>query len=71
MTDRRIRTGTRGGRTDWRRVRGKTEAEIAKAAESDADAALTTPGFWNAAHVVLPRRGNAQNLRRSVRKTQD
>ena len=66
MSDRHItrvsrnRTDQRRGRTDWRRVRGMTEAEIRAAAESDADAALTTPGFWDAAQLVLPRPSKAQ-----------
>jgi uncharacterized protein (DUF4415 family) len=61
MTSRRItrisrdRTDKKRGRTDWRRLREMTEAEIRAAAESDADAALTTPEFWDTAHLVLPR----------------
>ena len=66
MSDKRIMRESRNptdknrGRTDWRRVRAMTEAEIRAAAEGDPDARLTTRAFWDEAQLILPRPPKAQ-----------
>jgi len=40
------------GKTDWKRVSNLTDAEIAHAAASDPDAALTKAGDWKKARLV-------------------
>jgi uncharacterized protein (DUF4415 family) len=42
------------GETDWQRVRRLTDADIARAASDDPDAAMTPAEAWTAARVVWP-----------------
>ena len=59
----RSRSGSKPGRTDWRRVAAMTEKEIAAAAKSDPDAQPTDLEFWKDAKVLLPESKQPVTLR--------
>jgi uncharacterized protein (DUF4415 family) len=59
----RVRTSSKPGRTDWRRVAAMTEKEIVAAAKSDPDAQPTDLEFWKNAKIVLPQTKQPITLR--------
>ncbi|HUC62495.1 MAG TPA: BrnA antitoxin family protein [Alphaproteobacteria bacterium] len=42
-------------RTDWKRLRGTSDAELHARVAADPDIAPTDAAFWNEARLVLPR----------------
>lgn len=53
----------RKGKTDWKRVRALTDADIVAAVRSDPDAELLTKRFWKEATLELPEKKIAISLR--------
>ncbi len=49
--------------TDWKRVRGKSAAEVHRAVVADPDIRPTNEAFWETASVVMPRRKQSVTLR--------
>ncbi len=50
-------------RTNWKRVRALTDAQICSAIAKDPDAAPTDEAFWKTARVVLPRSKKTVTMR--------
>jgi len=50
-------------KTDWRRLRGMTDAEVHAAVVGDPDAKPTDESFWKTAHVVMPQRKETVTIR--------
>ena len=50
-------------KTDWRRLRSMTDAEIHGAIIDDPDAKPTDDAFWKDARVVMPRRKESVTMR--------
>jgi uncharacterized protein (DUF4415 family) len=59
----RVRSSSKPGRSDWRRVAAMSEKEIMAAAKSDPDAQPTDLDFWKDAKVVLPEHKQPVTLR--------
>jgi len=49
--------------TDWKRLRGTSDADVHAAVEADPDAHPTDEDFWKDAKVILPRRKEVVTLR--------
>lgn len=60
---RRSAADRRKGKTDWKRVRALTDADIVAAVRSDPDAELLTKSFWKEAILELPESKVAISLR--------
>jgi uncharacterized protein (DUF4415 family) len=50
-------------RTDWKRVRGTSDAEVHRALVADPDIRPTDEAFWKDATVVMPRRKEPVTMR--------
>jgi len=50
-------------RTDWKRLRARTGAQIRAALRKDPEAKSTDEAFWANAKVVLPRRKHTVTIR--------
>ena len=53
----------RKGKTDWKRVRALTDAEIVSVVRSDPDTELLTKDFWKKAKLETPETKVAISLR--------
>jgi uncharacterized protein (DUF4415 family) len=51
------------GRTDWNRLRGKSDAEVHRSLVADPGILPTNEAFWETANVVMPRRKEPITLR--------
>ena len=50
-------------RTDWKRLRAMSDAEVHAGIVADPDAKPTDEAFWRDAHVVMPRRKHTVTMR--------
>lgn len=50
-------------RTDWRRLRAKTDEEVRAGLARDCNAQPTDSAFWRRARVVMPERKRAITIR--------
>lgn len=62
-TIKRSGANRRKGKTDWKRVRALTDADIVAAVRNDPDAELLTKHFWKEATLKLPEKKVAISLR--------
>lgn len=54
MKEKRIGRASVRETTDWKRLRSRSDGEVRRAIESDAEARPTDAEFWKAARVVRP-----------------
>jgi len=50
-------------KTDWRRLRRMSDADVHHAVESDPDARPTDEAFWKTARLVMPQRKKTVTIR--------
>jgi uncharacterized protein (DUF4415 family) len=56
-------TSTTDEKTDWRRLRGMTDAEVHEAVLSDPNVKPTDESFWETAQLVMPQRKETVTMR--------